>query len=346
MKKRLYLPMIAEILHAGHISFLKKARSLVENPEIIIGLLSDEDAADAKRVTVCNLEERSTVMKHCDLVDEVIAPAPRWLTREFIEENKIDYVVHGDDWNPLLEYAYQVPIKMGIMKKVPYTPGISTTKIYDHLDAISHVRKWRQDFERTNERDMAHRFKSFLFRMFGHKRAVRGVEVGVFRGEHSKAMLDALASVKLVCVDMWEMHAEIKNYSSQDIIMNKRFSDIEYAKSIREDAELRLKPYDHRVKIIQNSSIEASKMFENETFDFVYLDGDHSYEGCISDMIAWYPKVKTDGYLCGHDYKWEKSGVDIAVDEFNKKYGFNLSHMTFPGHEWILGPIYHIENIK
>jgi len=343
---RIYLPMIAEILHAGHISFLKKARSIVDDPFVVIGLLSDEDAAEAKRISVCDLRERTEVVKACRFVDEVISPAPRWITEEFLKNNKIDMVVHGDDWSPLLEYAYRVPIKMGIMKKVSYTQGISTTKIYEQLDAIRHIRTWRQDFERTNERDMAHRFKSFLFRMFGHKRYVNGVEIGVFRGEHSKAMLDALASLKLTCVDMWELHSEQKSdYTNHEIIMNKRFEDIEYAKSVHNDAEQKLKPYGTRAKIVQENSIKAAKMFNDESLDFVYFDGDHSYEGCFADMIAWYPKIKNDGYLCGHDYKWEKSGVDRSVSEFNKSYGFKLSTMTFPGHEWILGPIYHIEKI-
>lgn len=338
--------MIAEILHAGHVSFFKKARGLVDDPFIVVGLLSDEDAAAAKRTSVCDLAERTEVIKSCCFVDEVISPAPRWLTEDFIKKNNIDFVVHGDDWSPLLEFAYQAPIKMGIMKKVPYTEGISTTKIYDHLDAVKHVRTWRRDFEMTSQRDMEHRFKSFLFRIFGHKRYVKGVEIGVFRGEHSEAMLKALASLKLTCIDMWDMHAEQKSdYTKLEIIMNKRLEDIEFSKSIKEDAFQRLSAFGKRVEIIQENSVKAAEKFEDESLDFVYIDGDHSEEGCFVDMVAWYPKIANDGYLCGHDYKWEKSGVHKAVEKFNKNYGFKLSHMTFPGHEWILGPIYHIEKI-
>lgn len=127
--------MSAEILHAGHISFLKKARSLAENVFLIVGLLSDDDLTDAKRSPVCCLNDRFEVVSQCRLVDEVIAPAPRWITDNFIKFHNIDFVVHGDDWTPLLDFAYKDAIRMGIMKKVPYTKGISTTQILEKFMA-------------------------------------------------------------------------------------------------------------------------------------------------------------------------------------------------------------------
>jgi len=55
------------------------------------------------------------------------------------------------------------------------------------------------------------------------------------------------------------------------------------------------------LKIFRMSSEEASLLFEDESLDLVFLDGDHLYESFIRDFESWLPKVKKGGILCGHD---------------------------------------------
>lgn len=50
-------------------------------------------------------------------------------------------------------------------------------------------------------------------------------------------------------------------------------------------------------------------------YDLIYLDGDHSYAGVKYDIINLLPKLKINGYICGHDYCEDWSGVKNAVDE-------------------------------
>ena len=63
-----------------------------------------------------------------------------------------------------------------------------------------------------------------------------------------------------------------------------------------------------------------SNTIENNSIDVVYIDGDHSYDKVTQDINLWYPKVKENGFLCGHDYskkpKHKHVGVVQAVDEF------------------------------
>ena len=61
-------------------------------------------------------------------------------------------------------------------------------------------------------------------------------------------------------------------------------------------------------------SVEAAKRVEDGSLDFVFIDGDHSYDGCKRDIAAWTPKVKLGGWIGGHDYS-ERWGVKRAVDE-------------------------------
>jgi hypothetical protein len=70
-----------------------------------------------------------------------------------------------------------------------------------------------------------------------------------------------------------------------------------------------------RVEILRMDSLEAARRVGDRSLDFVFIDGDHSYVGCKRDIQAWAPKVKTDGWIGGHDYgpRW---GVKRAVDEW------------------------------
>jgi hypothetical protein len=60
----------------------------------------------------------------------------------------------------------------------------------------------------------------------------------------------------------------------------------------------------------------------------IYIDGDHSYEGCKKDLEIAYKKCKSGGYIMGHDYEMNMKkatreyffGVKRAVDEFCQVY--------------------------
>jgi hypothetical protein len=62
-------------------------------------------------------------------------------------------------------------------------------------------------------------------------------------------------------------------------------------------------------------SYEASLHFDNESCDVVFIDMEHTYNAVKNDIELWLPKVKTGGYLAGHDYSNDWLGVIQAVDE-------------------------------
>ncbi len=67
--------------------------------------------------------------------------------------------------------------------------------------------------------------------------------------------------------------------------------------------------------IFQMTSVRASRLFANGTFDSIFIDGDHSYDSVKADIEAWSPKLKPDGILCGHDYQDAFPGVISAVNQ-------------------------------
>jgi len=132
--KRVYLDMVADLFHVGHINCIRQARNLFQEPVyLIVGVHSDDDVASYKRRPVISEENRYEMVKYCSLVDEVITSAPLTVTKEFLTKNKIDFVIHGDDMSEELRKQHSVPLKMKIVKYVPYTKGVSSTFIINKI---------------------------------------------------------------------------------------------------------------------------------------------------------------------------------------------------------------------
>lgn len=130
--KRVYVDMVADLFHYGHANFLRQAKE--HGDYLIVGVNADEDVMSYKRKPIMNVHERARMVEACKYVNEVIPNCPLRITKEFIEEHHIDLVLHGDDWPlQMLEDYYQVPMRMGIFKTVPYTKTISTTTILQRV---------------------------------------------------------------------------------------------------------------------------------------------------------------------------------------------------------------------
>jgi hypothetical protein len=157
------------------------------------------------------------------------------------------------------------------------------------------------------------RFGYFLKDLFGNM-PITGVEIGVHEGVHSEIMLEACPELVLFGVDMWEKHAQQKtSYLASPGTMPAKFADEDYGISCRKNAEARLRKFGDRVGLFCESSDDNAKRWSDGSFDFVYIDGDHSYEGCLHDIQNWRPKIRSGGILAGHDYGCR--GVGRALKE-------------------------------
>ncbi len=126
---RVYVDIVGDLFHVGHINLFKQAIELFDDTYLIVGVHSDIAVKSYKRLPVICQEQRYEIVKNCRLVDEVIESAPLIITKEFIKHHKIDYVVHGNDMSESLKLQHNTPVKMNIAKYVKYTKGISTTSI-------------------------------------------------------------------------------------------------------------------------------------------------------------------------------------------------------------------------
>lgn len=151
-----------------------------------------------------------------------------------------------------------------------------------------------------------------------------GVEIGVHRGEFAAHLLSKRSPVnRLVCVDPW-VHYE-----------GMGLTDREHEECYR-DALVNLVATRGRFEIKRMSSLEcAAKTFD--TFDFVYLDGDHRYEHVLADIDAWWPLLKDGGIMAGHDFLDEEPtfGVKRAVLERFAPECISLTNEKDEGHRFI-----------
>jgi predicted O-methyltransferase YrrM len=74
----------------------------------------------------------------------------------------------------------------------------------------------------------------------------------------------------------------------------------------------------HMVNPVHLESVLAAGHYKNESLDFIFIDADHTYEGVLADLCAWYPKLKPGCLMAGHDFNSDWPGVVQAVDEFFK----------------------------
>jgi phosphoenolpyruvate phosphomutase / 2-hydroxyethylphosphonate cytidylyltransferase len=133
--RTVYVAMVADMLHAGHLNVLAKAREL---GEVIVGVLTDEAASTYKRLPFLPFSERKALVESVNGVSMVVAQETLSYT-ENLERFKPDFLVHGDDWRSGVQSAVrgeaiQVLSRWGgELIEVPYTIGISSTQLHKTL---------------------------------------------------------------------------------------------------------------------------------------------------------------------------------------------------------------------
>lgn len=167
-----------------------------------------------------------------------------------------------------------------------------------------------------------------LIQEIGNRPAVV-VEIGVYVGRLSGRLLARHRGVYLHMVDPWaETGAD--SYAQTGDFMAKQ--DAARHEAVMVQALRSVAPYQGRYTVQRMTSEQASRLYVDESIDAVFIDGDHSYEGCSTDIRLWWPKVRPGGVLSGHDYRTDKDfGVIRAVDEFkgNRELRLGLNHTWF-----------------
>lgn len=134
------------------------------------------------------------------------------------------------------------------------------------------------------------------------------VEVGAWKGRSSAFMAVEIANsgkqIKFDCVDTWKgdpnEQGHMEDYHVKTDTLFEHFIE-------------NMKPVEGYYNPIRATSLEASKLYEDNSLDFVFIDAAHDYDNVKADLAAWFPKVKEGGILAGHD--WGHPPVARAVSD-------------------------------
>lgn len=142
-------------------------------------------------------------------------------------------------------------------------------------------------------------------------------EIGVYRAEFSKEILERSNPRQLTLIDPW---MTMLNSRQVDPLFESFYTEvIEKFKG------------NEKIKVIRKTSTEALNDIKDNSIDWVYIDGDHNYQPCLEDLRGYASKIKEDGYICGHDWVTRSKpgfGVNQAVTEFIQETGFTLIGLT------------------
>lgn len=133
------------------------------------------------------------------------------------------------------------------------------------------------------------------------------VEVGTWKGTSAAYMgveiINSGKNIKFDCIDPFiSVGDELPEYQITHEELKNNFIN-------------NMRPLEGLYTLYDIGSPEISKIYEDKSLDFVFIDGSHNYEDVINDIKAWLPKIKEGGILAGHDYTSYFPDVIKAVNE-------------------------------
>jgi len=138
-----------------------------------------------------------------------------------------------------------------------------------------------------------------------------GIEIGTYQG--GAAEVFARKFKHLVTVDPWMRPSG--PMTSVEAVYHENMAEYKNASHVK------------------LPGVKACEWFTDGSADFVYIDADHCYEPVKIDIEMWLPKLKPDGWLCGHDYMGQgtANGVEQALIDT-----VGQPDKVFPDKSWVI----------
>lgn len=161
-----------------------------------------------------------------------------------------------------------------------------------------------------------------------------GAEIGCAYGAYAKELLSSWRGAKYFMVDLWALQPKSIYKEGQEECEK-------YLVWYEECIELAKN--DSRITILRADSVVASHAVQDCSLDFVYIDANHDYGPVLADMDAWFPKVKSGGVFCGHDYydhikEPYHNLVKSAVDRWMAEHEIAFVHTKECSSWWSIKP--------
>lgn len=152
------------------------------------------------------------------------------------------------------------------------------------------------------------------------------IEIGSYQGESTEIIARNFPNSEINAVDIWEQYIEdVNGDGTLNYTLESQQLELEEAE-IRFTERIENYPNVKKNKI---PSLEFCKKLDDNSIDFVYIDGNHQYTSVKEDILSWLPKIKNGGIISGHDYGW--NSVQQALSECFARD----PDMTFQDSSWL-----------
>ncbi len=152
--KSVYISLVADFIHPGHLNIVKKAREL---GNVTVGLLSDKAVASYKRLPYMDYNQRRVVVENLKGVENIIEQ-DTLSYKDNLESVRPDYVVHGNDWREGVQSSTRSEVVDilsswgGELIEVEYTQGFSSKVVGEFLMGLGTT----TDIRRSRLRRLIH----------------------------------------------------------------------------------------------------------------------------------------------------------------------------------------------
>ena len=139
----------------------------------------------------------------------------------------------------------------------------------------------------------------------------RGAEIGVWKGDFSEMVLRTGRISEYFLIDPYEYMPQFPNRMYGGKVAQAQ-SDMD---EIFEQTQHRVANFPGRKMFVRKRSLEAAKSISDATLDFVYVDGNHYYQGVYDDISTYLGKLKIGGYLMLDDWNWLDDEGNTSVKQ-------------------------------
>lgn len=130
-----------------------------------------------------------------------------------------------------------------------------------------------------------------------------GLEIGLAEGFTTKFLMESNDTLTLYCIDPYVNYIDWNgnNLNERENVYHQFLDNT--------------KQFENRIKLLKKFSDDAVSDIEDDSLDFIFIDGLHTYDQVTKDMNNYYPKLKNGGIFSGHDYRVIKC-INEAVNAF------------------------------
>lgn len=150
------------------------------------------------------------------------------------------------------------------------------------------------------------------FGLSGH-----AVEIGVAEGRNAEVLISQPSITKLYLIDAWTRLNQPGDGGNSQTWHENNFVE----------AQQRVSKHKDKAVFLKGISTLMIQSIPDDSLVLAYIDGDHTYDGALRDLVAIYPKVKKGGIISGHDYLNPAYGVSRAVSDFVFSIGSPMVHV-------------------